>query len=150
MCFSLRQPDVCQSQWGLLFCSTSAKQGLMSPLTRKHRTLHTHTHTHSHVNNPCVCDKWAGHRLWKLHIQCSCGLANSWHWAVGLCPLSASLTSDPASSSPMLPWNRPVIITAVSLALCQGESGKDRGRERGRERASLKTFKGGPCRLDCC
>lgn len=48
MCLSLKEPDVCQSEWGLLFCTGSAKQGLMSPFT------HTQA-VPPHVNNPSVC-----------------------------------------------------------------------------------------------
>lgn len=83
-----------------------------------------------HVNNPSVCDKWSTHRLCKLHIHCSCGPADSWRRAVDLCSLSPSFSNNPASSSPMFPWNRPVIFTAVSWALCQGESGKERQRQK--------------------
>lgn len=56
---------------------------------------------------------------------------NSWRRVVGLCSLSPYTPPPrPTSSSSMFPWNRPVIFTAVSPAVCRGESRKQRLRQR--------------------
>lgn len=67
-------------------------------VTVRASVLHGLGQTPPHVNNPRVCEKWAG--LWKLHIHCSCGPADSWRRAEDLCSLSPHPTPPPPALPP--------------------------------------------------
>lgn len=102
---------------------------------------HTHTHTvPPHVNNPSVCDcvcvrseRDPGSESSTSTAAVGRPTADTGLWVCALSlSLSASFPTNPASSSSMFPWNRPVIFTAVSRHCARASQGK-REWERVRE-----------------
>lgn len=158
------QPPACPPARPSVICQT---QGYSVPCVFHWRSLPFVSHSEGfcsvsprpnrapHVPAPCKQSQCVGAVCETLVLKAPCPLQlwadNSWRRVVGLCSLSLYTPPPrPTSPSSMFPWNRPVIFTAVSPAVCQGESRKQRLRRRGRKRGWLMPFRGLQATAELC
>lgn len=90
--------SICQAEGRLVPCAFERRSPTFVSHSEGFCSAWTRPNTPPHVNNPRVCEKWAG--LWKLHIHCSCGPADSWRRAEDLCSLSPHPTPPPPALPP--------------------------------------------------